>query len=113
MIQAVICAGLAYHSAKRSRQKKAMHRDAYYDQEKSRFSPAHLIDLFGADGKKFSAEEIREGKRQGSVRFTEELTEKIFRGLDYNGDKKISQVCFHFHLKRLKNLSTEARGAFV
>lgn len=72
--------------------------DAYFANETSRFSPAHLADLFGADGKKYSAEEIKEGKRESEMRFTEALTEKMFRALDFDHDDKITQVLLYLNI---------------
>ncbi len=92
LLQVIVCTGLAYNSGFRSRKKRSKASDAYFAEKTNLFSAAHLADLFGADGKKFSAEEIKEGKREGEVRFTEELTEKMFRALDFDHDGMITQV---------------------
>ena len=79
-----ICASLISKQMKTSAAKAVMRSDLVLKQELSKFSHAHVVDLFGSTGGKTTRKDrgrMRDGAG-GPEEFTKELTHRFFGGLD-------------------------------
>ena len=104
-VNVVLCAGLVFNRMARSKKKQTFRSDKALDAELSRFSTAHIIDLFGAgvshtrqkNGRQ-RAGLVQPGGAEGG--FSDAMARNMFKGLDMDGDGRVTRRDVHRWLLR-------------
>ena len=94
--QAIVCVGILLKAQKRSREKQLSRGDAALAKERSRFTAAHIVDLFGANGDRaqedYSKAHLTRAGGGAATYFTADMASHMFNGLDGDGDALVTKA---------------------